>query len=194
MLSDASKLSVYDNSGKQVEFGTLFHDQKTVVVFIRHFFCGVCFILARQYVMQLAGVRKDALDQAGVKIVIVGCGEWSLIKNYCEATGFTGEMYADPSRALYRTFGLIQNLDLTPAGTEKRSYLSKSFLGNVVKSIWNGPLKNPQHIGKQGNITQLGADFVLGPGQECTFVWRMQHTEDHMEVADLMKEAGVAHP
>jgi len=189
-LSEASKLTVYDSSGKEVEFGSLFRDRKTILVFIRHFFCGSC----QQYVMQLASVRKDALEQAGAQIVIIGCGEWSLIKNYCDITGFSGGMYADPSRALYRALGLIQNLDRTPAGKDKRSYLSQSYVGNVMKSIWNGPLKNPQHIGKQGNITQLGADFILGPGVECTFASRMQHTEDHVEVADLMKQAGVAYP
>ncbi|EMD31125.1 hypothetical protein CERSUDRAFT_69555 [Gelatoporia subvermispora B] len=186
-LAEASKLTVYDGFGNQVEFGSLFRDKKTVVVFIRHFFCG-------QYVMQLASVPKESLEQAGVKVVIVGCGEWSLIKNYCETTGYAGELYADPSRALYRTLGLIENLNITPAGEEKRSYLTRSLLGNVMKSIWNGPLKSPQHIGKQGNISQLGADYILGPGQECTFASRMQHTEDHVEVAELMKHAGVTYP
>ena len=45
-------------------------------------------------------------------------------------------MYADPSRRLYSTFGLTQNLETTPAGQEKRSYLGKSFIGNVMSSIW----------------------------------------------------------
>jgi hypothetical protein len=31
-------------------------------------------------------------------------------------------------------------------------------------SSQRGPLKNPSHIGKQGNISQLGGDFILGPG------------------------------
>ena len=25
-------------------------------------------------------------------------------------------------------------------------------------------MKTPQHVGKQGNISQLGGDFVFGPG------------------------------
>ncbi|KAI0822744.1 AhpC/TSA antioxidant enzyme-domain-containing protein [Trametes gibbosa] len=189
-LTKAAALSVFDNAGKEVTFGSLFRDQKTVVVFIRHFFCGQC----QKYVMHLASVRKDALEKAGVRLVVIGCGDWQPIKSYCETTGFSYAMYADPARALYTTFGLVQNLERTPAGQAKRSYLGQSFLSNVLKSIWDGPLKKPQYIGKQGNISQLGGDFIFGPGEACSYASRMRHTEDHVEVADLMKEAGVEYP
>ncbi|EIW60261.1 uncharacterized protein TRAVEDRAFT_120108 [Trametes versicolor FP-101664 SS1] len=190
VLAKAAALNVFDQSGKEVSFGSLIQDQKTVVVFIRHFFCGVC----QQYVTQLASVRKEAFDEASVRLIVIGCGDWKLIKNYCETAGFTYAMYADPSRALYHTFGLVESLDRTPAGQPKRSYVGKSFIAGVLKSIWDGPLKNPQNIGKNGNISQLGGDFVFGPGETCSYASRMKHTEDHVEVADLMKEAGVAYP
>ncbi|KAI0748487.1 AhpC/TSA antioxidant enzyme-domain-containing protein [Daedaleopsis nitida] len=189
VVANAAALNVFDASGKEVSFGSLIRDQKTIVVFIRHFFCGTC----QQYAMQLASVRKDALEQAGAHLVLIGCGDWKMITNYCETTGFKGPLYADPSRALYTTFGLVENLDRTPADQEKRSYLGRSLFGNVTRSIWGG-LKNPQFIGKQGNISQLGGDFVFGPGETCTYASRMKHTEDHVEVDDLMKEAGVAYP
>ena len=57
-----------------------------------------------------------------------------------DTTDFKGPMYADPSRQLYHTLGLIENLDRTPAGQEKRSYLGKGFLGNMLSSIWVGVL------------------------------------------------------
>ena len=34
------------------------------------------------YVEHLASVREEALEAAGIKIVVIGCGEWSLIKTY----------------------------------------------------------------------------------------------------------------
>jgi len=37
-LESASKFEVIDETGKKVAFGTLFADQKTVVVFIRMFY------------------------------------------------------------------------------------------------------------------------------------------------------------
>jgi hypothetical protein len=50
-------------------------------------------------------------------------------------------------------------------------YLGTTIAGRMVlvslsayPSLQRGPLKNPSHIGKQGNISQLGGDFILGPG------------------------------
>ncbi|KAL1738248.1 hypothetical protein HDZ31DRAFT_51288, partial [Schizophyllum fasciatum] len=51
--------------------------------------------------------------------------------------------------------------------------------------------KSPSLLGRQGKISQLGGEFVLGPGNVCSFASRMQHTEDHVEVAELLKEAGI---
>ncbi|ETW86562.1 hypothetical protein HETIRDRAFT_307693 [Heterobasidion irregulare TC 32-1] len=188
VIEEASNLEIFDVKGAQVRFGSIFENEKAVVVFIRHFFCG-------QYVSQLASVRQDALKDAGVKIVVVGCGEWKLIDNYKETTSFQGDIYADPTRKLYHALGMtIETLNQTPAGQEKRSYLQDGLFTNVLKSIKRGPLKNPMHIGKQGNLSQLGGEFVFGPGSQCVFSSRMQHTEDHVEVTDLMKEVGVAFP
>lgn len=40
---------------------------------------------------------------------------------------------------------------------------ANQLLRNSV-AIQKGPLLNPHHMGKQGNLSQLGGDFVLGPG------------------------------
>ncbi|KAI0066751.1 hypothetical protein BV25DRAFT_1868301 [Artomyces pyxidatus] len=187
-LQDAANVEIWDINGKKVRFGSIFEQQKTVVVFIRHFFCG-------QFVSQLTTVKKDALEAASTKIVLVGCGDWKLIENYKSETEFEGEIFANPDRKLYRALGMtIENLDGTPAGTQKRSYLKDGLFKVTVKSIWHGPLKKPQLIGKQGSLTQLGGDFVFGPGETCSYSSRMQHTEDHVEVSELMKVAGVAYP
>jgi hypothetical protein len=105
-----------------------------------------------------------------------------------ELTGFEGPILADPGRDLYQTLGLIENLARTPAHAQKKSYLSKGIFSNILSSIWvgknsdqlilrdsiitpyqQGPLKHPEHIGKQGNIHQLGGDFIFGPGACCLF-------------------------
>ncbi|TFK32567.1 AhpC/TSA antioxidant enzyme-domain-containing protein [Crucibulum laeve] len=190
-ISNAADLNVFDGKGDKLKFGSIFERQKTVVVFIRHFFCGSC----KMYVEQLATIPKSALEDAGTRIVVIGCGEWNPIASYAESTGFSGEIYADPSLSVHHALGMnIQNLAATPAGQKKRSYLTSGAVSNVVKSIWTGPIKNPSHIGKQGNISQLGGDFILGPGNQCKFSSRMQHTQDHVEVTDLMKAAGVTVP
>jgi len=40
-LLKASKLEVTDERGDTVPFGDLFKEKRVVVVFVRHFFCGV---------------------------------------------------------------------------------------------------------------------------------------------------------
>ncbi|KAJ7503047.1 AhpC/TSA antioxidant enzyme-domain-containing protein [Mycena galericulata] len=177
-----------DVKGEKIVFGSIFAQQKTVVVFIRHFFCGVC----QGYVEQLAAVSEAALEKAGTRIVVIGCGEWKPIENYAEITGFRGPIYANPNRELYFTLGMdIQNLSKTPSGQQKPSYITLGPWTNAWKSIKTGPFKDPSLLGKQGNIAQLGGDFVFGPGNQCSFAHRMQNTEDHIEVVDLMKAAGV---
>ncbi len=57
-----------------------------------------------------------------------------------EDTEFKGEVYANPDRKLYDTLGMVSNLQLTPKGEEKRSYLKRSFLNNTIWSIWVRPL------------------------------------------------------
>ncbi|KAK0215142.1 AhpC/TSA antioxidant enzyme-domain-containing protein [Armillaria fumosa] len=190
-LANASDIEVSDSTGSTVKFGTLLPadpSEKVVVVFIRHFFCGSC----RQYVEQLASVPQESLERSKTRIVIIGCGHSDAISFYKESTKFPGNIYADPTRKLYHALGMdIENLAATPAGKERRSYLKLGIFSNAMSSIFKGPLKRPSLIGKQGNISQLGGEFVFGPGKECTFASRMQNTEDHVEVSELMKHAGV---
>ncbi|KAJ8521997.1 hypothetical protein ONZ45_g1349 [Pleurotus djamor] len=143
------------------------------------------------YVQQLASVKQEALSKAEVKLVVIGCGEWQAIKPYAEITGFQGDVYANPTRDVYRALGMtIETLQATPSGATKRSYITEGRFSNIYTSI-SRAFRNPSMIGKQGNISQLGGDFVLGPGLQCSFTSRMQNTEDHVEVAELMKAAGV---
>ena len=55
---------------------------------------------------------------------------------HAEDTDFNGEIYANPDRKLYDSLGMISNLQTTPKGEEKRSYLKRSFLNNTLWSIW----------------------------------------------------------
>ncbi|KIM77141.1 hypothetical protein PILCRDRAFT_12311 [Piloderma croceum F 1598] len=190
VLADAANLHIFDLNGQKVRFGSLFESKKAVFVFIRHFFCGNC----QQYVMELSSIPTEALEQAGTEIVVIGCGEWEPIRHVLENTNFHGPIYADPTRELYRTLGMtIETLQVTPSDTKKKSYLRTGRFSNAMQSIWN-TLKNPALVGKQGNLKQLGGEFIFGPGNQCSYASRMQHTEDHVEVAELMKMAGVAYP
>ncbi|KAL1713104.1 AhpC/TSA antioxidant enzyme-domain-containing protein [Schizophyllum commune] len=188
-LASAAELDVYDAQGKKVKFGSIYAENKTVVVFIRHFLCGNC----QAYVTALAqATSPDALETANVQLAVVGCGDAGFIREYAEKTGFQGAMYADPERKVFRALGMnVETLDRTPAGQEPKKYLPQ---GNIVTRAVGGiaqAFKNPSLLGKQGKISQLGGEFILGPGNVCTFAARMKHTEDHVEVDELLKHAGI---
>ncbi|KZW02974.1 hypothetical protein EXIGLDRAFT_600960 [Exidia glandulosa HHB12029] len=184
-LETACALPVLDAQGNSVPFGSLFENTRAVVVFIRHFWCGSC----QDYVCQLATVPRAALENAGVKLVVIGCGESSMIKDYQELTQLTnGEIYADPSRRLYDVLGTTSNRKMP---SERPSYVQHGLFLNLVRSFWRGYITHFASIGKQGNDSQLGADLVVGPGQTCSFIWRMRNTQDHVAVLELMKHAGV---
>jgi len=190
-IKEVSDLEVFDIKGDKVKFGSICEKEKAIVVFIRHFFCGSC----QAYVEHLATVPEEALEAAGTKIVVIGCGEWNLIKSYSETAKFKGKFFADPTRKLYHALGMdIESLERTPKGQPRPSYLSLGPIGGIMQSLWRGPIKNPSFIGKNGNISQLGGEFIFGPGPQCTFASRMRHTEDHTEVSELMKQAGISFP
>ncbi|KAF7793573.1 hypothetical protein EIP86_004687 [Pleurotus ostreatoroseus] len=115
-MAQAAEMFVYNASGEKVLFGDLIKDQKTIV---------------------LATVRKEALSEASVTLLVIGCGDYQPIKSYAENTGFTGPIYANPSLDLFRHFNFAENLERTPSGQPKRSYLGNtSLVGNVLSSIW----------------------------------------------------------
>ncbi|THU82749.1 hypothetical protein K435DRAFT_784502 [Dendrothele bispora CBS 962.96] len=188
LVQKISDIELVDVDGNKVKFGTVIADKKTIVVFIRHFFCGSC----QQYVEQLASVPKEKLEGANVDLVVIGCGDWKPITHYAEETGFKGKIYAEPTRTIYHELRMNSGgLDGTPAGEERRTYLKRGKLSNALWSIWRGPLAKPSLIGKQGDIAQLGGEFVF-ESEKCTFAHRMKHSEDHVEVVDLMKHVDVS--
>jgi len=148
------------------------------------------------YMEDVAKVRKEAVETAGARMIFVGCGEPSFIKSYREDTGFQGAGYADPTRVIYQHLGFVSNLQLGPGGDKRKTYLQKqnryiTILAGV-KSALTTPIDSA--LGKSGNVSQLGGELVLGPGNICTFAHRMEHTGDHADIADVMQAAGVAYP
>lgn len=129
-------------------------------------------------------------------------------------------MYADPTRKLYDALGAVVRL----AGPEQRpDYVRDGAVVGALRAIWvrlplaisspvltggtqRGPLSHLTQLGKQGNISQLGGDFVLGPGAcaapfrlwltrdgagpTSSFAWRMRNTQDRASRA-LRTRAGL---
>ncbi|KAJ3771066.1 hypothetical protein FB446DRAFT_780558 [Lentinula raphanica] len=180
-LNKVSNLDVFDASGKQTQFGSFFKDQRVIVVFIRHFFCGNCQLYVSQLGSEYEKLRKN-FEEAHINIVVVGCGDWQPIENYS---------VADPSLGVFHGLGMdVKTLARTPTGRQERRRPPLVF-NLLLTWVPKRALKNPSHIGKQGNFAQLGGEFILGPGNQCSFAHRMRHTEDHAEIQVLLDNAGI---
>ncbi|KAG8983308.1 hypothetical protein FRB90_006134, partial [Tulasnella sp. 427] len=152
--------------------------------------------MCASYVSALAKVPTDALDAAGTKIVLIGCGAWDMIPTYQDTTKFKGLVYSDPTCKLHDTLSMVSDLVVPPKNERSiRSYVPRRYGKAVRKGIVEG-LKQPINAvtGRYGPIPQLGGDFIMGPGNVCTYAHRMRNTMDHLEVHDLMALADVHLP
>jgi len=191
-LAKALQVEVVDEEGKPHKFGDLISAEgKTIVVFIRHFYCGLC----QDYVTDLATIKPEALTSASASLLIIGCGDYTPIKMYKEMTGFGLPIYANPSKELYVVLGMTKRtLEGAPKGEQKKAYIKHGFTGYLFGGLWNGPMKHPEHIMAAGDPSQLGGEFIFEPGPNVEFASRMKHTADHTDVKDLMEKAGVEYP
>ncbi|KAL1413683.1 hypothetical protein Q8F55_001462 [Vanrija albida] len=195
-LWEASERTVKDEDGNEVRFGDLFpsygdlarnnsvHPPKTVVIFVRHFWCGAC----QSYMeYSLSKVDPAVVRAHNLRVVLIGCGSWKSIKAYKGLFNLQYEMYTDRSRRIYQLFGLK-----TPG---RRDNAPKTH-GAYNLPIWTQTttclkrgVKYMRH--SPGSIQQLGGEFVLVPGFKAEFAHRMSNYYNHMEFPDVLKHAGV---
>lgn len=75
---------------------------KTVVFFIRHFWCGQC----QDYTFaSLALLDPVAIRKAGVRVVVISNGSWKIIKAYKRVLKCPFPIYVDGPRKLYHVLG-----------------------------------------------------------------------------------------
>lgn len=141
--------------------------------------------MCQDFLVNLCGaVTPESLAAApkSTSIKIVGCGDYSLIKEYVERIKLPFPVYADTSRKLYDAFGMISTLSM---GDTSPDYQPAGAFSSVMKSlahaVTDGPVK---FFTKAGPLRQVGGDFLFEEG-EATWCHRMQNTRDHTSVADL---------
>lgn len=182
-LYEASLYSLRDEYGNKIRFGTLFEKQRTVVCFIRHFWCSQC----QDYVDSIAKVKPAILEKYGVRLIVISNGSWKMIKPYKKLLGdkCPYPIYTDRGKHLYTALGMT--LRTWNAGKQKDGdvgkYITHSLGESVVVGVQAGlkmPMKPP------GDQQQLGGEFILGPGLQCKFTHRMKSTRNHAEIEDVL--------
>jgi peroxiredoxin len=184
--STATSLPVLDSSGTSHPFSTLYttdnHNQQTLFIFIRHFFCGSC----KEYVCALSqedGLTPNELSAANKRLIIIGCGQPTLIEQYAKDTKCPFPIYTDPTQKLYDAFGMIRTLSL---GDKKPDYIKSSFLSNVGKSALS-QLSAGRCMFQGGDIRQVGGEYLINARGDIIWSHSMKNTADHVEVKELRK-------
>jgi len=185
-LFEASLLEVIGEDGKKVKFGDLLKGKKTIVVFIRHWFCPLC----AQYMNSiLAEVSPEALERADVDLIIIGNGSGKMLPAYKnKAFKCPFKMFTDPSLMLYRALGLTRQTGDAGPESEKGDYLIQTPLEATMQTLKRAtlmPLRNP------GHFTQLGGEFIFSGPLNLDYTHRMSTTRDHAPIRDLCEIAGV---
>ena len=119
-------------------------------------------------------------------LIIVGCGEPALLKDYASHSSCSFPIYAEPTRKLYDELGMTSTLSIGPT---KPDYQSSSFGGVVAKSFIQTVSAGTQAF-KGGPFGQVGGDFLFEDG-EVVWCHRMRNTRDHTSIPELKRLLGL---
>ncbi|XP_013907125.1 PREDICTED: thioredoxin-like protein AAED1 [Thamnophis sirtalis] len=153
----AAECLVEDAVGNRIPFGTLYKEQKTIVIFLRHFLCYIC----KEYVEDLGKIPKKFLQDANVRLVIIGQSAHHHIRPFCNLTGYPHEIYVDPRREIYKILGMKRGESSSSA--VHSPHVKSSLLSGSIKSMWRAMTSAAFDF--QGDPAQQGGTFILGPGK-----------------------------
>ncbi|RPD59582.1 hypothetical protein L227DRAFT_503360 [Lentinus tigrinus ALCF2SS1-6] len=186
-VQKAAALTVIAQNGIRVPFGDLFKDRKTIVVFIRHFWCAMC----QDYMYSISrNVDFEALKRAGIDFVIIGNGSPNMIKSYRNIFRTPIPMYTDPTLRLYAALGMTLRTNDPGLDSEKGEYVRHGVIGGIAMVVRNALRVGMPVWERGGDATQLGGEFVIGPGFNCSYAHRMTTTRSHAPIREVLRAAG----
>ncbi|KAL8796563.1 MAG: hypothetical protein Q9182_007355 [Xanthomendoza sp. 2 TL-2023] len=189
-LEKVADVPVLDKDGKPHAFKSLYtptnnERSRTLIIFIRHFFCGNC----QEYLRSLStSITPETLNKLSppIDIRIVGCGQPDLIPMYLRETECPYPIYADPSKKLYAELGMTRTLNLGPKAPQ---YMQYSLPSAMVRAGYQ-VLKAGRSAFKGGDYWQVGGEFIFEDGH-VTWCHRMKNTRDHAEVPEIRRQLGL---
>lgn len=185
-VAAAGELAVLDEHSTKVPFKELSSSrdgQRHLIVFIRHFFCGHCEDYVRTLSTQLP---PEKLAAAKTDLVIIGCGQPTVVSDYQKRTNCAFPIYCDPERQLYTKLGMVSNLDL---GEKKPEYINSGIIGGTLSSMWTMIKSGTKTMGG-GKYSQNGGEWLFGEGG-LEWCHRMQNTRDHAEISEIVGVLGL---
>lgn len=175
------KLFVFDELGNKIQFTDIFKKQKTIVIFVRH----LLDFITKEYVEDLAIIPLEYLQEADVRLVVIGPAHFKFIKPFRKLTGYQYTFYCDQEREVYKALGLHEKMAF--GKLEQSKHIKSGVVMGVVKSVWRA-MQTQEY---QGDVQQQGGSFIIGPGEVVHFHHLDETATDHVNINDLLQEAGV---
>jgi hypothetical protein len=153
-LYNLAKCSVQNENGEPIELGTLWREQRTMLIFLRHFACIACRAHATQ-VWQ----RREFYERNKVNVAFIGNGNAHFIENFKKDLGLTGaQVYTDPSLATFRLCGF------------RRGFLALVSVKTIANASSLYAKGNRQtQLTAEGDHWQLGGVVVITPDNKVPF-------------------------
>ncbi|KFU89933.1 UPF0308 protein C9orf21 [Chaetura pelagica] len=150
---------------------------------LQNFLCYTC----KEYVEDLAKVPKEFLQEANVRLIVIGQSSYHHIKPFCSLTGYTHEMYVDPQREIYKKLGMRRGEGSN--GPVRSLHVKSNTLLGSIRSMWRA-MTGPA-FDFQGDPSQQGGALILGPGNEVHFLHLDKNRLDHVPINTVLQLAGV---
>ncbi|KAF8150726.1 hypothetical protein B0H34DRAFT_638972, partial [Crassisporium funariophilum] len=192
-LYHAAELQITGEDGTRITFGSLFENQRTIVIFIRHFWCPLC----QDYMSSVKSyVRAEMLHAASpgseeIQFVVISNGAYGMIAKYRQIFGLPFQVYTDPTLAIYSTLGMGQKGDASDIASRDGGYVKHGLMGGIAMVVVRAIKVGMPVWEKGGDIGQLGGEFIFGPGLTCSYAHRMQTTKGHAPIQDVLQAAGI---
>uniref|UniRef100_UPI00398E8ACC peroxiredoxin-like 2C isoform X3 n=1 Tax=Pristiophorus japonicus TaxID=55135 RepID=UPI00398E8ACC len=151
---------VVDCCGSKIPFPALYGERKAILVFVR---------------------------DVGVRLIVIGQSTHHHIEGFCALTGYTHEIYVDPSRQIYKKLKMKRGETFHEEG--RSPHVKSSMLIGILKSTWSA-MKSPA-FDFQGDPDQQGGALIIGPGDELHFGHLDLNRLDHAPINLLLQLAGV---
>ncbi|KAK6345149.1 hypothetical protein TWF718_007078 [Orbilia javanica] len=182
-------LPIVDGDGQIHSFESLIQPDGEIdtvlVIFVRHFFCGLC----KNYIESLSPlITPETLRSQKTRLIIIGCGGYSMIKPYTKELQTPFHIYTDHSKAIFKAFGMGRTLQ----GPAKKPAYVKTTVVEMGLKAFKHVMKSAIHGGAlwdAGDMSQVGGEWLIRNGK-LEWGHRMPDTAGHMsaeEIWDVVK-------
>ena len=148
---------------------------------VRHFFCSCDQDYIRSIALYLTPNVLSTLPIGSSRLIIIGCGDPSLILPYAAETSCELPIFTDPTGRIYERLQMKKNLTIS----RRPSYEKQSLLSLIIRSV-NQMVRSGYGAFKGGDFRQNGGEWIFREGR-CVWVHRMETTADHLTAEELVK-------